>query len=272
RPARVEGARQIGVDHRPPVLVRHSHQQAVARQAGVVDEDVEVARLVDEPRRLLADRDVSQDGTATDLGRERLGLVRAAAVADDDVGARRRQLRRNGAADPARGAGDESELAVEPAETAIRHAEASSSLIFSSDRRSLTGIAFTLRSIRFSRPESTFPGPTSTNVRTPSLASSDAACVNRTGAVSWSTSSAPIRCASSNRAVTVDMNAASGSLNLTRSIAGRSRSAARATSGEWNAPDTFSFTVRRAPSSSAFAHSSSTASCSPETTIWPGQL
>ena len=49
------------------------------------------------------------------------------------------------------------------------------------------------------------------------------------------------------------MNAACGSPNLTESIAGRSRSAARATSGEWNAPETFSLTVRRAPSSEAFA-------------------
>ena len=47
------------------------------------------------------------------------------------------------------------------------------------------------------------------------------------------------------------MNGAIGSRNCTRSIAGRSRSAARATSGLWNAPETFSLTVRRAPSSSA---------------------
>ena len=75
--------------------------------------------------------------------------------------------------------------------------------------------------------------------------------MKRTGAVSWSTRSGPIRCADSTRAVTVDMNGDSGSLKLTRSIAGRSRSAARATSGEWNAPDTFSLTARRAPSSCA---------------------
>ena len=81
-----------------------------------------------------------------------------------------------------------------------------------------------------------------------------------------------MRCADSTRAVTVDMNGDSGSLKFTFSIAGRSRSAARATSGEWNAPDTFSLTARRAPSSWARSQHSSTASFSPETTICPGQL
>ena len=97
-------------------------------------------------------------------------------------------------------------------------------------------------------------------------------CVKRTGAVSWSTRSGPIRCADSTRAVTVDMNGDVGSWNLTFSIAGRSRSAARATSGEWNAPETLSFTARRAPSLCACSMHASTASFSPETTTWPGQL
>ena len=44
------------------------------------------------------------------------------------------------------------------------------------------------------------------------------------------------------------MNGATGSWNFTFSIAGRSRSAARATRGEWNAPETLSLTARRAPS------------------------
>ena len=60
---------------------------------------------------------------------------------------------------------------------------------FSRLARSLTEIALTLLSIRLTRPESTFPGPTSTNVVTPPWTSSRAACVNLTGAVSWSTRS-----------------------------------------------------------------------------------
>ncbi len=136
----------------------------------------------------------------------------------------------------------------------------------------LTETALTLRSIRFTRPVSTLPGPTSTKVRTPPRMSSDADCVKRTGAVSWSTRSGAIRCADSSRAVTVDMNGATGSWKRTFSIAGRSRSAARATSGEWKAPETWSLTARRAPWLCACSMHSSTARCSPETTICPGQL
>ena len=143
---------------------------------------------------------------------------------------------------------------------------------FSRLARSLTGIARTPLSIRLISPESTFPGPTSTNVVTPSWTSSRAAWVNFTGAVSWSTSSEASLVAGSTRAVTVDMNGAIGSWKPIRSIAGLSRSAARATSGLWNAPETFSLMALRAPRLSASAHNSSTASFSPEITIWPGQL
>ena len=57
----------------------------------------------------------------------------------------------------------------------------------------LTETALTLRSIRLTSPERTLLGPTSTKVRTPSRISSVADCVKRTGAVSWSTRSGPIR-------------------------------------------------------------------------------
>ena len=68
------------------------------------------------------------------------------------------------------------------------------------------------------------------------------------------------------------MNAVRGSAKWIFSTAGRSLSAARSTSGEWNAPETRSRTARRAPSFSASTQHSPTASSSPETTIWPGQL
>jgi hypothetical protein len=54
------------------------------------------------------------------------------------------------------------------------------------------------------------PGPTSTNVVAPLRISSEAACVKRTGAVSWSTSRVAIFWAGSILAVTVDMNGVSG--------------------------------------------------------------
>ena len=42
----VEGALEIGVEHGVPVLLLHAHEQAVAGDAGVVDEDVHRAEFV----------------------------------------------------------------------------------------------------------------------------------------------------------------------------------------------------------------------------------
>jgi hypothetical protein len=58
--------------------------------AGVVDEDVEVARLLDEPRGVGRLGNVGLYGTPVDLLRQRLGLLAAAAVADDDRSSRGR--------------------------------------------------------------------------------------------------------------------------------------------------------------------------------------
>ena len=78
-----------------PVLVGHAREQAVAGDAGVVDEDVEVAGLLDEPLRLGWVGDVGLDGAAADLRRDGLGLVGARAVADDDVRAGAPELERD---------------------------------------------------------------------------------------------------------------------------------------------------------------------------------
>src|SRR5207248_8754866 len=119
-----------------------------------------------------------------DLRRHRLRLLGAGPVADDHLRARAREFDRDRTPDPARRAGDEGDAPFQRAE--ITHALDSASSIFSSAARLFTEIAFTLRSIRLTSPESTLPGPTSTNVRVPSRTSSVAACVNRPGAVSWS--------------------------------------------------------------------------------------
>src|SRR5262249_43238002 len=152
-----------------------------------------------------------------DCRRNRLGLVRAGPVPDDDLRPGTGKLLGDRPTDPARPSGDECHAALERAEVA--HVVESSSSIFSSALRLLIGIALTLRSIRFPSPLRTLPGPISTKVLAPSLISSDAACVNRTGAVSWSTRSGPMRCADSRRAVTVDMKGATGSSNFTLSTA-----------------------------------------------------
>src|SRR5207248_6244453 len=137
-----------------------------------------------------------------DLGGESLSLVLARAIPDHDRCARLRELDGDRAADPPRRAGDERVLPFQRSEA--HDSAASTSCSSSSAARLFTETAFTLRSMRLTRPERTLPGPTSTNVRTPSRMSSLAACVNRTGAVSWSTRSGPMRCADSSRAVTVD--------------------------------------------------------------------
>ena len=80
RAARVEARREVRVDDGVPVLVRHADEQPVARDAGVVHEDVEIARLLDERARRLRIGDVRLHGAAADLGGERLGLVRAGAI------------------------------------------------------------------------------------------------------------------------------------------------------------------------------------------------
>src|SRR5262249_40347708 len=152
----------------------------------------------DEPRCVLRVRDVGLDRAAADHFRELLRVLCAGAVPDNHFCAATRKLLGNRAADALRRAGDEGALAVERGEA---HAwEESSSGSRSSESRLLIETVWTLRSIRFTRPERTLPGPTSTNVLTPARISSVADWVKRTGAVSWSTRSGPIRCADSTRA------------------------------------------------------------------------
>src|SRR5581483_11822478 len=91
-------------------------EQPVAREAGVVDEDVEVARFLDEPGRLLRARDVGLDGAAADPARQLLRLLASGAVADDDARAGARELLGDRAADPLRGARDERRLPLEGGE------------------------------------------------------------------------------------------------------------------------------------------------------------
>ena len=68
-----------------PVLVGHARDQAVAGDAGVVDEDVDVAGLLDE-RAPPARRSATSAWTARPpiSPRDRLRLVGARAVADHD--------------------------------------------------------------------------------------------------------------------------------------------------------------------------------------------
>ena len=71
RARQAEDRAQVGLDHLVPVLVLHAQRQVVARDAGVVDEDVDVAELLldrfDHAHRICAASRTSS--TASDAGR-----------------------------------------------------------------------------------------------------------------------------------------------------------------------------------------------------------
>src|SRR5262249_36896664 len=153
-----EDGREVRLDHRPPVVVGHAREQAIAGEARVVDEDVEVAGLLDETRRLFGARNVGLHGASVDLARQCVRLLGAGAVAHHDLGPAAGELLRDRAADSFRRARDEGSLALERAEG---HGDSeSSSGSRSSASMLLTETALTLRSIRLTRPVSTLPGPT----------------------------------------------------------------------------------------------------------------
>jgi hypothetical protein len=109
----VERPAQVRLDHDAPVFVRHSRDQAVARHACVVDEDVQLADGVDQCLRLLGVGYVRLDGPRSGLTRNLFGLVLAGAVAERDVRARARELEGDRTPDPTRAAGDEGGLPLE---------------------------------------------------------------------------------------------------------------------------------------------------------------
>jgi hypothetical protein len=112
----VEDAAEVRVDDGSPVVVRHPRQDAVARQPRVVDEDVDVARLLDERSRLIRVRDVRLQSAPADLRRDRLGFLYPRAIADDDRRSRLAELDGNRAADSSRAPGDEGCPSLEGAE------------------------------------------------------------------------------------------------------------------------------------------------------------
>jgi hypothetical protein len=88
----VEDAAEVRRDDRLPVGVGHAGEQAVAGKARVVDEDVEVTCLVDEPLCILGIGDIRLNGLGAGLGGDGLRLLLAGAIAERDRGARARKL------------------------------------------------------------------------------------------------------------------------------------------------------------------------------------
>ena len=121
---------QIGRHDRIPFLFGHVGEHPIAQDAGVVDEDVEVAELgdrrVDEALGTLPARHVVGVGDRmasqrTDLGSDLLGgsliaalaVVRPAEVVDDHLGALLGEQQRVLPTDPASGTGDDRDSSVE---------------------------------------------------------------------------------------------------------------------------------------------------------------
>ena len=128
-----EVALQVDADHGVEVFLGHVEDRRVAQEAGVVDEDVEIAqgveRGLDHRLRVVPIGDVAEvrHGLAALLAdllhhRARGRFVAAAAVAarpeivDDDARALARERQRLDAAEPVRGARDDRDLAFEIAE------------------------------------------------------------------------------------------------------------------------------------------------------------
>src|SRR4029453_3750801 len=101
------------------------------------------------------------------------------ARAEDDRGPFRGERLRDRAADAARRPGDERDLPGE-CERPVGHAFPSAASVASSDAGSLTCSIVASLAIFFTRPPSTWPGPTSTNVSTPSRVSSSTDSCQRT--------------------------------------------------------------------------------------------
>ena len=115
----VEGGGEIGGDHVVPVLVGHRHDELVAGDAGVVDEDLDGAELGVDLLAGLGDR-----GGVGDVDLEGLGLL---ALGEDIVGdlhagvglrdakhgvAVGGETFRDGLADAATGSGDEGDARI----------------------------------------------------------------------------------------------------------------------------------------------------------------
>ena len=120
---------QVDGDHRVPLLLRHVHDHPVAEDAGVVDEDVDPAEVVDRLPTSCAAPTKSATfapfasarppfasiSATTCCAGEVVALAgqRAAEVVDDDVRARLGEGQRVRPADAAPGAGDDRDLARE---------------------------------------------------------------------------------------------------------------------------------------------------------------
>src|SRR4029453_18021418 len=106
---------QVDVDDPVPVLHAHLADRAVDGDAGVVDQDVQAAvlleHLLDDPLTVGRDPDVAlMDGRSLVVGGELLGRVGAVGVADGDLDPAVGEAAADGQPDPSGTTGDERNL------------------------------------------------------------------------------------------------------------------------------------------------------------------
>ena len=118
----VEGRLEVDVDHQVPLLLGHTHHQAVARDACVIDQHVDTAEvsehLLDQLVGVIEVSRVGGIGLSLDaeplelLDEGLYGLVYLE-VSDDDIGALLGVLQCYGTTDTTTGPGDDGHLVFE---------------------------------------------------------------------------------------------------------------------------------------------------------------
>src|SRR5690606_23588258 len=275
----VEGAREVGVDDRLPVVVLHAQHQAVAGDAGVVDEHVEAPEALDHAldQRLAGGGvgDVGAEGGGLPAGgldglHDLLGGAGRGDVVHRHAVALPAEALRHGAAEAAAGARHEHDAPFVGA-TSIVHWTPSWSAAWS-DAGSSTDTTWLPGRMRPTSPASTLPEPNSTKRVAPSSCSLRTHSTQRTGAVTCSVRSAGASAADgSGAAVTLHTMVKPGSAKRVAARSGARRSAAGRISEQWKGALTFRG-ITRPPRSFSRALARSTPAALPETTVWPGEL
>src|SRR5581483_5290005 len=270
----VERAVEIHLKDQVPVLLAHPQQEAVARDAGIVDEDVDPAPLLEDlvDHRLdvarVGDVHLEIERAAAELLDRGDGLFGAPGIqiGDDDVGASLREGFGNGAADALRRAGDDGMLAVKV--HACNACKVASKVLGSE-----TFKVFASGAMRLMRPARTAPGPTSTKVLTPSPGMTLIDSAQRTGDGSCRINASwPSEARRSSFASALLTSGTDRSDHFACATSFDNRSAAVCISGVCTGTLTGSGIAFRQPWLLAISMARSTAARSPAITICPGQL
>src|SRR5207342_1908446 len=268
-------AGEVGVEDGVPVLVLHPHQQVVAGDAGIVDEDRNGSELggdrIDERIDRRSVVHVQRPAVTTGCGEPLVdcsgaGVGRRRA---DHCRALRGQFVGDGGADAAAGTGDQRNFSGKCVVHALLH-----SLCAASNSDGVPSArASSERSMRLASPDNTLPGPHSAMRVTPRAASACTQSVHWTGRYNWRTSASRMDDTSScTFASTFWTTGMRGGCHDNPAIVSPRRWAASRISGVCDGTLTASFTALRTPRSASNAIARSTAAACPPMTIWPGEL